>query len=387
MSLTPKIVSCCTVFIVTFFFGVLPCGIVRLLNRRTHKATQQKYISWMNCLSGGVFFGTTFIHLVPESREELGKVVDIEYPVAEVLVSAGFFLVLLLEHLFGLCFNCCRTVSISDKNELLNGTQIRENEYEISEIKRIPPKRSIPDNVTEETHIINGNVGQTNFSYSSNNDISTPDHVGDTAQANSVRGKSPVPGDSVSDIETVDDGRVSSVTGMSTSHVYEDIDGTINDSEEEKVSVFRATVLIVALSLHMVFEGLALGLQDKVPAIWTLLIVISVHKSIVAASVGLKLNDVMKRMTQICFCLFMFSLVTPLGIVIGILINSLTATENMVSGIMECVATGSFLYVTFFEILQREFVHEHHNLTKVVLAFVGFGVSAGAKLLQLYFHE
>lgn len=386
MALTAKIVSCCTVFIVTFFFGVLPCGIVRMLNRRTQKPSkQQRYISWMNCLSGGVFFGTTFVHLVPESREELGKVIDIEYPVAEVLVSGGFFLVLLLEHLFGLCFVCCRTVSISDKNELLNGTHITENEYEITEIKRTSLKRHIVNSLTEETRI-NGDIGQTNISYSSNNDISRSDHESDTVTATNVGRKSPVTVETMSDIEIVDDGRVSSITGRSTTHVYEDIDGTINDSEEEKISVFRATVLVIALSLHMIFEGLALGLQDKVPAIWTLLIVISVHKSIVAASVGLKLNDVMKRMTQISLCLFIFSLVTPLGIVIGILINSLTATENMVSGVMECVATGSFLYVTFFEILQREFVHEHHNMIKVLLAFIGFGVSAGAKLLQLYFH-
>jgi zinc transporter 1/2/3 len=91
--------------------------------------------------------------------------------------------------------------------------------------------------------------------------------------------------------------RVSSFAGRSYGdHEYEDIEGIESDSEEGKISFFRATVLVIALSLHMMFEGLALGLQDNIPAVWALLIVISVHKCIVATGVGLKLNGVLKNL-------------------------------------------------------------------------------------------
>ncbi|CAC5384904.1 SLC39A1_2_3 [Mytilus coruscus] len=391
MALIPKIVSCCTLFIVTFFFGVLSCGIVRLMKRRMPKSTShQKYIGWMNCFAGGVFFGTTFLHLMPESIAEIKLGIDVKYPIAEILISAGFFIVLLLEHLFGLCFTFCSGTSLlGDKNKLFNEGKLKENEYEISELKTSPKPNTPAKN--PEQRPINGHLGQTNCAYSSNDSETFPvveltSSISDM-NTHGVHIKSVDQPQITESTEVIDDGHVSSFTGRSFSeHEYEDIDGTENGSEEGKVSVFRITVLIIALSLHMVFEGLALGLQDTVPAVWTLLIVISVHKCIMAASVGLQLNDVMKKMKQIMLCLFFFSLVTPLGIVIGVLVNDLSSTENIVSAILECIATGSFLYVTFFEILQREF-NEHHNMIKLLITFLGFCVSAGAKLLETYFHK
>ncbi|XP_071166426.1 zinc transporter ZIP1-like [Mytilus edulis] len=386
MTLTPKIVSCCSLFIVTFFFGVLSCGIIRLMKRRMPKSTaHQKYIGWMNCFAGGVFFGTTFLHLMPESIAEIKLGIDMEYPIAEILISAGFFLILFLEHLFGLCFASCRGKSLlGDKNKLFDDGKVKENEYEISELNTSPntPARN------PEQRPVNGHLGQTNCTYSSNEAFPVVELTTSISyDSDGIHTKSIDQPEIIETTEVIDDGRVSSFNGRSFSeHEYEDIDGTENGSEEGKVSVFRITVLIIALSLHMIFEGLALGLQDTVPAVWTLLIVISVHKCIMAASVGLQLNDVMKKMKQIMLCLFFFSLVTPLGIVIGVLVNDLSSTENIVSAILECIATGSFLYVTFFEILQREF-NEHHNMIKVLITFAGFCVSAGAKLLETYFHK
>jgi zinc transporter 1/2/3 len=390
MAPIPKIASCVTLFIVTFFFGILPCGIVRILNRRIPKSTsQQKYMSWMNCFAGGIFFGTTFLHLIPESLEEIHKGIQLQYPIGEVVISCGFFLILFLEHLFGACFVCCRSVSLfTGKSELQKVSELKENEYEINAHNNVSLK---PFQGAGEENSINGDIGQINRSYDSNHkdsqqtvETTNIDTVLDDAPRTS-REISVLP-DVTSEIEVDDGERVSSFAGRSYGdHEYEDIEGIESDSEEGKISFFRATVLVIALSLHMMFEGLALGLQDNIPAVWALLIVISVHKCIVATGVGLKLNGVLKNLKQIAFCLFLFSLITPLGIMIGILINSFTSTKNIVSGILECIAAGSFLYVTFFEILQREF-NDHHNMIKVLITILGFGVTAGATLLQTHYH-
>jgi hypothetical protein len=74
MAPIPKIASCVTLFIVTFFFGILPCGIVRILNRRIPKSTsQQKYMSWMNCFAGGVFFAIPHGN-IPKKNVTMNKV-------------------------------------------------------------------------------------------------------------------------------------------------------------------------------------------------------------------------------------------------------------------------------------------------------------------------
>jgi hypothetical protein len=41
----------------------------------------------VNCFAGGIFFGTTFLHLIPESLEEIHKGIQLQYPIGEVVIS------------------------------------------------------------------------------------------------------------------------------------------------------------------------------------------------------------------------------------------------------------------------------------------------------------
>ncbi|CAE1231409.1 SLC39A1_2_3 [Acanthosepion pharaonis] len=55
-------------------------------------------------LLGGVFFATSFLHLLPEAKEEMRKFFDLatitfQFPACEFIVSLGFFLVLFAEQL------------------------------------------------------------------------------------------------------------------------------------------------------------------------------------------------------------------------------------------------------------------------------------------------
>ena len=52
------------------------------------------------------------------------------------------------------------------------------------------------------------------------------------------------------------------------------------------------------------------------------------------------------------------ALVTPLGVVVGMVVTEYTAgqsgTQIMVMGLLQGLAGGTLLYITFYEVLERE---------------------------------
>ena len=51
-------------------------------------------------------------------------------------------------------------------------------------------------------------------------------------------------------------------------------------------SAFRAVLLIVALTFHSLFEGLAIGLQKDLGELMSIFIAVVVHKAVMAFSLG-----------------------------------------------------------------------------------------------------
>ena len=51
-------------------------------------------------------------------------------------------------------------------------------------------------------------------------------------------------------------------------------------------------------------------------------------------------------------------------------------TLDIINGVFQAISTGTFIYVTFFEILQDELSHGKTTLGRIVALIVGFGVMA-----------
>lgn len=72
---------------------------------------------------------------------------------------------------------------------------------------------------------------------------------------------------------------------------HEDIAADIFITTPEKKSfrvAFRGFLIVMAISLHSVFEGMAMGLGGKASQIWYLCFAIAIHKFIIAFCVGLQ---------------------------------------------------------------------------------------------------
>ncbi|KAG1671747.1 Cytochrome P450 9e2 [Nymphon striatum] len=117
-------------------------------------------------------------------------------------------------------------------------------------------------------------------------------------------------------------------------------------------SKLRSVLLVVALSTHSVFEGLAIGLQNDTDDVISIFAAVLIHKTILAFSLGLNLAQSSLTIYSMIKYNFIFSITSPIGIGIGIALMDLTSGSAPViaSGILQGIACGTFLFVTFFEI-------------------------------------
>lgn len=82
-------------------------------------------------------------------------------------------------------------------------------------------------------------------------------------------------------------------------------------------SHFRYIMLAVVLSIHSVFEGLALGLETKMSTVVQLFAAIAIHKSVVAFSLGLNMVQSGLSLSSKLTSLSIFCLASPIGAIIG----------------------------------------------------------------------
>lgn len=142
-------------------------------------------------------------------------------------------------------------------------------------------------------------------------------------------------------------------------------------------SSFRSLILFCSLSIHSVFEGLAIGLQSNYSSALQIAIAVLIHKGIIVFSLSLKLIQSMARPTWLITYIVIFSLMSPIGITIGIIVTlQKTGIVTLVQTILAGIASGTFVYVTFLEILPQELNSGERPLLKVFFIIIGFAVMA-----------
>ena len=145
-------------------------------------------------------------------------------------------------------------------------------------------------------------------------------------------------------------------------------------------SGFRVYILILALSMHSIFEGLALGLITDVDRLVQIAAAVVIHKSIIGFSLSVNMVQHEMATKTVVKSVILFSLVSPIGTAIGmtVLRNSTEQSSSLASGILQGIANGKFLHVTFFEIFQRELAeHGGSRLLKALSMIVGYSVVTG----------
>jgi len=159
---------------------------------------------------------------------------------------------------------------------------------------------------------------------------------------------------------------VSSTTPLSHGH-------SISAVAQEELSI-RSIVLLLVLSLHSLFEGAAVGLQNTVMQLIGLSVGVTIHGCLVAFALGMSLasHQSSVRSTVVRFGLI-YSIMVPSGIGIGMAIGTVRGfVGRLISGLLQALTAGTFIYVIFAEIFPHEIEHNHNRLLKVLVMFLGF---------------
>ncbi|XP_060797061.1 zinc transporter ZIP1 [Neoarius graeffei] len=142
-------------------------------------------------------------------------------------------------------------------------------------------------------------------------------------------------------------------------------------------SSFRSFMLFLSLSLHSMFEGLAIGLQTTDTKVMEICIAILVHKSIIVFSLSVKLMQSAIRPIWVIIYILVFSIMSPMGIAVGIGVSEAQLRMGaFIQAVLEGLAAGTFIYITFLEILPHELNSPERQLLKVLFILIGFSLMA-----------
>ncbi|KAL3989362.1 ZIP Zinc transporter family protein [Acanthocheilonema viteae] len=146
-------------------------------------------------------------------------------------------------------------------------------------------------------------------------------------------------------------------------------------------STARIILLVMALSLHAIFEGLSLGLVGGANEIMQIFFALLLHKIVIGFSLGIRLVQSALSFTTAFLCSTIFAVQIIIGGFGGIAILDFVSRGSpliagTVSFIAQATACGTFLYITCFEILPHEFHQRQLRIAKLFSLIAGFAVIA-----------
>lgn len=149
--------------------------------------------------------------------------------------------------------------------------------------------------------------------------------------------------------------------------VLEGRNSVLGREEEERTRPpFYAFVLLVVLSVHSIIAGMALGLQPEAAAALIVMFGILFHKGSAAFALIVTAHSAGNR--KLWQTLWLFSVMTPLGIVLGTVAGEvLEGRASLVfEGSFNALAAGTFVYVAVMDVLDAELSRERDRIAHYV---------------------
>jgi zinc transporter ZupT len=93
--------------------------------------------------------------------------------------------------------------------------------------------------------------------------------------------------------------------------------------------------------------------------------------SFINQGINLQKSDIEKEILLVV--LFLFSLTTPIGIILGIVLSGISV---ILEGIFLAISAGIFLYISASEVIIEEFSVSRYKIQKFIGFVTGFGIIA-----------
>ncbi|PZC75012.1 zinc transporter ZIP1 [Helicoverpa armigera] len=331
------------VSMIVLFCASMICGLVPLLLAKkfnwlsaedaSNLKSTNRVVMTLLSFGGGVLLSTTFMHLVPEVQENVeylqstGALNEFDFSLTPLLTCCGFFIMYLVEELVHMYIH---------HRERKNG-------------------RAAP--LVRNLSVRQSRSGVSNGEKSVNN--STADLV-----------------EPKKDLESHQH------NGHGHSHHHSHMPMNVGD---DVTSALRGLLIVLALSIHELFEGLAVGLESSTSHVWYMLGAVSAHKLVIAFCIGVELIATRTKTWLMIVYITTFAIVSPLGIGIGLLLvgGGGATAAGISSVVLQGLASGTLLYVIFFEIWKGD----RTGILQFIASVVGFFIMFGLQLLTGHSHS
>lgn len=341
---TTKIIVAVLFGCLRFTFGILPLKIYAFLKKwekqdETATFINEKRHSQVQCalamcqsFGGGVLFATCLLHMMPEVHESVEEFLnaaesDTNYPLSQLIICLGFLLIYFIEEA---------------SNWLIS---------------------KVPQEPCASTPSSNKVSPQVEPSEKNEDNIFTIDTLQDNASITSIENEKNLR-------------KTEEKESLPEVEETEVIDEVIEQQVKTKQHLFRGIVVILALCMHAVLEGLAIGLQNSMSNIWYLFTAVSIHSATIMFYIGFELLLARTKKIIILIHIIILSVASPLGITLGILItlnyNMNTKAKSAAVVFLEGLSAGTVLYITFFEVLNREKERRVFRLRRAICIVSGF---------------
>ena len=130
------------------------------------------------------------------------------------------------------------------------------------------------------------------------------------------------------------------------------------NNEQKNEHIFNPTssitpyILLIALSVHGIFEGMALGVMNTIKECSILFSAIILHKWAAAFALGISFYKSGTEKELFIKMIILFTSFGPIGIIIGMFFSD---AGNLIKGIMLSISGGTFIYVAASEVIVEEF--------------------------------
>ncbi len=143
----------------------------------------------------------------------------------------------------------------------------------------------------------------------------------------------------------------------------------IVDANRIKIpSAVTPYLLLIALSVHGIFEGLSIGVQQHYTSAINLTVAVLFHKWTTALSLGINFAKGKIERKHAVAMIVIFGTASPLGIGIGWIFAN---ASDLLSASFMAIAAGTFIYISASEIVVEEFSVSKHKWLKFVFFLLG----------------
>jgi len=367
--------------------------IVALLPRLISWKVNPLVFSALNCMAGGVVLGTAFSHMLPSAIESFevyfadksGRVA--EYPWAFLFSVITLMGLIALDKMFaGTHTHDIEEVEIIRERRhtvfvLPPGASSPQNQQEIMQKycqeHSAPPRRSTmrprqPTGVVDRATVTRkSEYNPSSVSLETKGLLDDDDHQlsCDTTEYEPCEHKYEVERYQYDDPSGKE--HVEHIIETSEDHFMHE------RKAEHKTKVAQAYIFLIAISLHSLFEGMGLGAEHELDAVFGMLLAVFSHKWLEAFALGCSLHYAGISMRSLVGVLIIYSVATPLGIVIGMALGNLPGEGySLTAGILVSMASGSFLYISLIELIPNEFNKHGWLKTKLIVTWLGWAIMA-----------